>query len=397
MGATALVLASLAACLLVELGFRLFVPVTSVPEYFWDPVIGPRRVPGISGRYVSGKHIDTRFHFNAQGWNAERNYSTTKPEGTRRVVLVGDSFVEALQVNPDQSMFAVAERAMSRPERPVEWYAMGNSGWGTTQQYQVVRHYGFDYEPDLVVLFFVENDPFDSSPYLVPIEPHVATYTLGPHNELVYQQPHYWERSFWKRLAIQSAAIRWFVLQRGLIHRGRGVPADRNMPLREAALAANHDDADPLLRQPLEERQKLTWKLIEETLAATSRLCEQNGSRLAVAFRGSMCEIEAARDGSDYSALPREDDPYCLGPRRFEMGREMLAPICERQGIAFLDLSDALREAVAREGASHVFPDDQHYNVLGHRVAGETLAHWIETLWKETSPSNPQDLSVDRN
>jgi hypothetical protein len=397
MGVAALALAVLAAGAIIELCFRLFVPVTSVPEYFWDPVVGPRRVPDTSCRFVSGDHIDTRFHFNAQGWNAERDYSTTKREGTRRVLLVGDSFVEALQVNVDQTMFAVAEQAMSRPERPVEWYAMGNSGWGTTQQLQIVRHYGLDYEPDLVVLLFVENDPYDSSPYLVSIEPHVATYTLGPHDELVYQQPTYWERSFWKRLAIQSAAIRWFVLQRGLIQRGRAVPAGMNMPLREAALAANPDDADPLLRLPLDERQRLTWKLIEETLAATAELCQQNGSRLAVAFRGSMHEIEAARDGSLYTPLPREDDPYCLGPRRFEMGREMLAPICERQGIPYLDLTDALREAVAREGQSHIFPDDQHYNALGQRVAGEALARWVEELWAAEPSRENQATSVDSN
>jgi hypothetical protein len=167
-----------------------------------------------------------------------------------------------------------------------------------------------------------------------------------------------------------------------------------NMPLREAALAVDKHTSDPLLSLPLEERQQLTWKLIEKTLAATSKLCEQNGTRLAVAFRGSMFEIEAALEDSPHTVLPREDDPYCLGPRRFQMGREMLAPICERQGIPYLDLTDHLREAVEEERKSHIFPDDQHYNVLGQRVAGETMARWIETLWAAEPAAEEHAASV---
>lgn len=395
MAGIALSLAFLAACLMVELAFRLFVPVISTPEYFWDPVIGPRRVPNVSGRFVSGHNIDARYHFNAQGWNAAREYSTTKPAGTRRVVLVGDSFVEALQVNQDQSMFVAAEKAMSRPDRPVEWYALGNSGWGTAQQYQVIRHYAFDYEPDLVVLLFVENDPYDTSPYLVSIEPQMASYVLGPNEELVYRQPQYWERDFWKRVAMHSAVIRWFVLQRGFLINRNNIPEHLNMPLREAALVEHPEITDPLRTLPLEEREQLTWKLIEKTIAEMATLCQQNGTRLAIAYRGSMLEIESALEDGEHWKPPVEDDPYCLGPRRFEMGREMVAPICEQYDIPFFDLTSALKEAVARERTSHVFPDDPHYNALGQRVAGEALARWVEELWAEESatPSQPEAAS----
>ncbi|MBX3415577.1 MAG: hypothetical protein KF708_23030 [Pirellulales bacterium] len=395
MGNIALALALAAAALIVELAFRLFVPVISTPEYFWDPVVGPRRVPNTAGRFVSGNNIDAHYHFNAQGWNASRDYSTTKAPGTRRVVLVGDSFVEALQVNQDESMFHVAEQAMTTPERPVEWYALGNSGWGSAQQYQVIRHYALDYEPDLVVLLFVENDPYDTSPYLVSIEPQIASYVLGPQDELVYRQPQFWERDFWKRLAMHSDVIRWFVLQRGFLINRNNIPDHLNMPLREAALIEHPEVTDPLLKLPLEEREQLTWKLIEKTIAATAALCEQNGTRLAIAYRGSMLEIEAAREGAIHWKPPVDDDPYCLGPRRFEMGREMVAPICERLGIPYLDLTDALKEAVTREQASHVFPDDPHYNVLGQRVAGETLARWVEALW--TSDTSPESHAATPN
>src|SRR5262245_34367431 len=115
----------------VELVFRVFVPVTDVPHKIWDPLLGLRRAPDQAGRYINGAgFVDARYHFNRQGWNHPRDYSTHKPAGTRRVCLIGDSYVEALQVNPGEAMFSVAEQRMSRPDRPVEWYAFGASGWG---------------------------------------------------------------------------------------------------------------------------------------------------------------------------------------------------------------------------------------------------------------------------
>ena len=101
----------------MEIFFRVFIPVTDVPFYFWDPVIGPRRAPNQTGRRIIGNYRNTRYHFNVQGWNHPKDYVVAKPAGTRRVCLVGDSFVESLHVNPEETMFAVAERRMNRPER----------------------------------------------------------------------------------------------------------------------------------------------------------------------------------------------------------------------------------------------------------------------------------------
>ena len=70
------------------------------------------------------------------------------------------------------------------------------------------------------------------------------------------------------------------------------------------------------------------------------------------------------------------------------MGREQLGPIAERLGIPYLDLTDPLREMVARTGKSHCFPDDYHYGAVGHAAAGEALATFVESIWQQ-SPTQP--------
>lgn len=368
----------------VELIFRILVPVTDVPFYFWDPLVGPRRKPNQTGRYVAGRHVNARYHFNAQGWNHPQDYLADKPEGTRRICLVGDSYVEALQVDPQETLFAVAERRMSRPDCPVEWYAFGCSGFGTTQEYSVIRHYVLDYQPDVVIILFTQNDPLDSSPYLAPIERYVGTYCLNDHGELSALMPAYWKPAPWRRLATRLAVVRYLYLQTRLFQRPRRQPATGEVLLREVTAGTRFHRINGLTEMLDEQRREATWELIEKTLAAARDECRRRGSLLALAFRGSPDEIEAPITARPYTPPPRQEDPYCLGARRQHMGREFLAPMARRLGIPYLDLADPLQEAVAKTGQSHRFPDDGHYSGFGHAAAGEALADWMETIWEQS-------------
>lgn len=84
-------------------------------------------------------------------------------------------------------MYSVAERQMSTNGRRAQWYPFGNSGWGTSQHTEVIRHYVLDYRPDVVILLFVPTDPFDCSPYLVQIVPQSPMYWLSGDGELRFR------------------------------------------------------------------------------------------------------------------------------------------------------------------------------------------------------------------
>jgi hypothetical protein len=373
------------ATAILEVGMRAFVRVTDMYFYFYDPLLGPRTGPNQVGRYIRGKWVDAPFRFNNQGWNHRDDYAIAKPAGALRVCMLGDSQVESLQVDLDQAMYAVAERAMSRPERPVQWYSFGTSGWGTNVEHEAMRHYALDYRPDLVILLFVQNDPFDASPYLVDVPTFRPTYVLDANGapSLVLPTPS-WQPSQRPRLGSRSALYRYFMAQQRLYDRWMGRrnlrPGVGGLPLLEIGEGANGSFVPGLEAMPMAEREARTWRLIEALLGSMRDEAQRRGAVFAVAFRGWTAEIEAPRTGEPFVAPPRERDVYTLGERASEMGREWVAPIAQRRGIPYLDLTDALRAEVARTGQSHVFPDDNHYNAMAHEAAGRALAAWAETL-----------------
>jgi hypothetical protein len=286
---------------------------------------------------------------------------------------------------------------MNRPDRPVQWYAFGNSGWGTNVEYEVIRHYALDYHPDLVVLLFLQNDPFDCSPYVVDPWRVWPVYYLDEHDDLVLVTPASdWKPPRWVEFASNAASFRYIMYQLGFYDRWRATRASVNLrggvgglPLRAPGVATQGVPIPGLERLSRDERKAKTWLLIEKLLEASRDECRRRGAGFALAFRGWMEEIDSPISGKPFQPKPRELDPYCLDePRLSEMGREWLEPMARRLNIPYLDLTDALKDCVVQTKRSHTFVDDMHFNSAAHLAAGRALADWVEAIW--TSPAAPK-------
>ena len=214
-----LVTASLVIAMFVvafELFLRISGLVTGMPYSAYDVGTGPRIAPNQSGRYIRGQWVRGWYRYNAQGWNHPEDYVVAKPPGTTRIAMVGDSQVAAQQVDVTETMFMRAQRSMSAAGRPTEWYAFGVSGYGTAQELEIVRHHALKYSPDVVVLMFVANDPYDTSPYLVDIEPYYPRYVLDGQGDLLRLPQSTWSFPWWKREITQMALFRYFGAQKGI-------------------------------------------------------------------------------------------------------------------------------------------------------------------------------------
>ncbi len=364
-----------------EVIIRLFVPVSDVAYYFWDPVLGPRRQPHQSGQIIR-EGMQGRFTFNAQGWNHPEDYVIPKPPGTRRVCLIGDSYVEAIHVKPHETLFTVAERAMntSNPDQPTQWYAFGCSGMGTDREYLTLRHYTLDYRPDVVVLLFVANDPFDCSPYLLPANHVGPTFLLDADDELELMPAKRWRRAGLKIWASKSALARYFLLDKNLFRRqGR-------MGEFESAVDRGEFRSLAGASMSMDDRGRKTWQVIEKLLRACRDDCRARGVSFLLAFGGNVNRLEAQIEGRSYEPPAAEEDPFCLDPRKRngEMGESFLRPIAARLEIPYLDLTEALLDEMKRTGHRYDFPRDKHYSAAGHQAAGEALAEWVSAVLDET-------------
>jgi GDSL-like Lipase/Acylhydrolase. len=128
-----------------------------------DELIGGKGIPGKEGKFRHGT-IEATVRMNSHGFrDRERKYK--KGEDVSRIVVLGDSFTEALQVPLEETYpYILEEKLNSENGKRFEVISLAVSGFGTAQEYLALKHYGLKYQPDFVVLaFFAGNDVQNNS------------------------------------------------------------------------------------------------------------------------------------------------------------------------------------------------------------------------------------------
>jgi len=146
--------AMLVSLLLAEATVRVFHP--EPVGFSWVTAEGITvHVPSRTAVYRA-YDVEAAVSMNSQGFRGGE-FAIPKPRGTFRILAVGDSFTEAMQVVERDSYAARIQEALA-PQR-IEVLNLGVSGYGTSDELALLRAYGRKLEPDLVILFFaVQND-----------------------------------------------------------------------------------------------------------------------------------------------------------------------------------------------------------------------------------------------
>jgi hypothetical protein len=85
--------------------------------------------------------------------------SRSKPEGVKRVLVLGDSFVFGLGVDEDNLFTTHLEKLLNRsPDKRHEVLNLGVSGYSTDQEYILFQELGLRLSPDVVILVVCDND-----------------------------------------------------------------------------------------------------------------------------------------------------------------------------------------------------------------------------------------------
>src|SRR5687768_9218558 len=153
---------------LLELALRLFGPILpgNYETGVWaerHPIFGHFHVPGASA-WIREPEFTVHLQFNRAGHRGPDAPIEKRP-GTSRVLLLGDSFVEAKQVAEAQTVAGRLWSSSSPGLADTEWLNSGTFDWGPVQQYLYLQHEGYRFRPDLVIQFFyVGNDVADNFP-----------------------------------------------------------------------------------------------------------------------------------------------------------------------------------------------------------------------------------------
>jgi len=155
------VAATTATLVAAEVGFRIVAPQSIVPRYVEASDYGIRKnIGNVRGMMMTSEY-QHQFTTNSQGFRGSAEYRIPKPSGVFRMIVLGDSVTLGHGVEDGETFAAVAELALSR-SGPVEVINMGISGFGTAEELIQLQQVGARYQPDVVVLAYFPNDPYNN-------------------------------------------------------------------------------------------------------------------------------------------------------------------------------------------------------------------------------------------
>jgi len=129
--------------------------VSELPVLVYEPKPGGfSKIDGVENRISS------------QGLR-DREFAIPKPDGTFRIIALGDSVTFGLGVRAEETFSKYLEQMINdkreQGQKTVEVLNMGVNGYKTVQEVEYLRVNGLRFEPDLVILEYNLNDPGDFS------------------------------------------------------------------------------------------------------------------------------------------------------------------------------------------------------------------------------------------
>lgn len=368
-----------AALLMLELGVRM---LHLVPDRFWepDPLLGARLIPGSHGWWTQEeREFVIPVSINSQGQHdVERN--PAKAPGTVRVLILGDSFAEALHVPLGKGFPKVLERALNRNAggRPIEVINAGVSGYGTASETLYFESKGWRYEPDIVLLaFYPGNDIRNNSPTLEDAFKPV----YGEDGRLDRVQPTKVAGEANRGWLGRSAAYR-FLRQLVLVRQpgvGR-VLVKLGLMRPEAIRAVVEDDGIPvgfgMYEVPTPAVWSDAWQRTESLLDRLKRGVEERGARLAIAIVTAREQIYADSWQEILQAHPS------MQQLRWDTSepQHWVQQWCARRGVPCLDLADTFLRRASSDGPMLHYRHDGHWTEAGHELGGTLIAEFLQHM-----------------
>lgn len=361
-------------CLVLEATLAV-VKINSRAATVFDREKGITFSPG--AYYVNRKEGFSEGHFNSHGFrDAERTWK--KPPNTYRILVLGDSFVEAFNVPLERTFPALLEAKLNAASssRRFEVLALGQSGFGTADEYMRYVNYGVRYSPDMVILaFFTGNDVRDNSRFLSrdwirfyfvideqgrlvldrSLLDRYADRMTPPHRGFQAIKRHSYllslisERAFWVRRQMEERR-----LEQAQAHAGQA-------GLDEFA------DFNVYLPEP-PSRWTEAWDITEKALVKFAGEVASRGTPFVLVILGAAEQVHPELQ----QELRKE---YGL-PFDFDLPDRRLREVAAQHGIRTLDLMPAFRNHHQRtrtylHGSGSVITG--HWNEAGHRVAAEDI------------------------
>jgi lysophospholipase L1-like esterase len=353
-GALAVGVAAMLTLVLAEGLLRVLpIPGIAYQTFYYDELTGGHHYPnstiiyrGADGRKIERKVNDWGF--------LDVDHELEKPEGTIRVGFFGDSYLEARQVELEETFYQLLQQApLAQGWRDdIEILAFGVAGRSTLQSYLECARWLDRVDLDLVVYVFSENDPGDQIR-------GVAKVDVVPFAELsgdtfvidnAFREPSAHKTSWWHR-TLQFLKARSLVMS---------TVEQRLRLLRRHGVVTHVADGTEGREAGLRATTPSTWGS-DSLVAHGKTLCGRVIAQWNREVMASGARFMVAR-------VPRESQLH-RQLREQDAWAPWLHDFCDENGIELIDPTSAFREAISR--GEVVYGD--HFTPAGHRVFAKVI------------------------
>jgi hypothetical protein len=403
----AVVAASVVFALLVFELFLRAVGYTYPVFYQPDETRGYSLWPGAEGRYRRESAAFVRI--NSEGLR-DREHAKTKPAGTLRVAVVGDSYAEAFQVEREKAFWSVLETKLrgcpALAGREVEVINFGVSGYGTAQELLTLREKVWAYSPDVVLLALTTNNDVLDNSRALKVTDEIPYFVMNG-DRLALDDSFRQTAAFRLRNSALNRLGRW--LREHLrfvqaVHEGQGAIKSRLDAWREQRRLAREKEkgganvtnevkatgapqnnppapadngpadelgtANAIYREPADDVWRDAWLVTEKLLAEMNAEVKNHGARFYVVTLSNG--IQVSPDPAAREAFARR-----VGAADLFYAERRFKSLGEREGFLVYNLAPDLQAYADRSKVFlHGFGAQRgngHWNEDGHRVAGELL------------------------
>lgn len=349
----------------------------------YDPLLGWRKRPEARVTFRRREYT-VRIAINALGLrDPERGYAAEP--GTRRILALGDSFVEGYTVPLDETVTQDLEASLRKECRRIDVINGATTGYSTDQELLFYETEGVRYHPGIVLLFFYYNDVIynDSQWYYGGVPKPVFVFRQGTLQ--VWKRPvprptptptpspaatPKPEPTPGLRLVERSALLDW-VRERLWF----GAPRLYNR-LGRLGLWPPNRPMGPRTELGVYSRQRIPeiesgWEKTEAILHRLGRVVHDHGARLLLVYVPNRMEVNDR-------AWQLSQIKYAMDEATWDRGLVLLRlqQITSAAGIPVLDLTPALRKADGLLSGPY-YVEDGHWNALGHRVAAQEVRRFL--------------------
>lgn len=345
-------------------------------------LVGWRGIPNLTAVLNTDGQYKHQIVWNSRGMH-DGEHPLQPKDDVFRILMVGDSFVQASEVVETETSHQVLEDILNRhapPNLKFEVISGGVLGWGPAQELMYLRSEGLKYQPDLILVLWVPandlmnvlpeniftgsgvncyapyfarcNEQFDPSPWFSApgITPTWNTCTVGKKTVMAFLNYLYTHSKLYQRLA-------------PLLAQG------------EHKITYSSGYAPWVRQEQPDKVLTYAYQLTADIYAQLAAEAAQNGAKTALAIVPFRQAIFYQLDSRFRAGLIKEVPLLQNGDP--SLPNRTFTRLMRQQNLPVLDLHPHFVAHYQNRGEPLHWSSNFHWNIAGNRRAAELMAHWL--------------------